>query len=605
MKLRFLFALALGVAAAAVAAPASRPNILWIVSEDNSPYLGCYGDPLAQTPNLDKLAAQGIRYRNAISNAPVCSVTRTTLLAGMHSATLATHNHRSDVPIPGNFQMYPSVFRAAGYYTTNNAKTDYNIENVGKPWDESSNKAHYKNRPEGKPFFAVFNFNSSHESQVAPKKGKEKFRVSPDKIPLPPYHPDTPAIRKDWANYYDAMTIMDGQMGGMLKELDELGLAEDTIVFYYGDHGGALPRGKRNIHDSGTRVPLIVRIPAKWAHLAPAKPGEWVDELISWVDLAPTAMNLCGIKPPANYQGRILMGPGRAAPRETVFLYRARMDERYDTVRAIRDLGARFIHNYSPHRPYGQHQTYPFEVQPSMRSWYEEFAAGRCNEIQSVYWKPKPTEEFYLLANDKFELTNLVNDPKHAAKVAAMRQRLRAELLENRDTGFIPEGMFVRLAGDKTVYDYAQSSAYPLEKIIDLADKATSRDARYLKDLTAALDDKHPVIRYWAAVGCLVLQAKAAPAKAKLQAALKDEYPDVRIVAGEALGYLGEAEAGFAAVVAELKASDRYVALAALNTAEYMWRNGHIKLDRVQAAVKDLGAKEPGARIPKYLLGLK
>lgn len=600
-RLWLVFTAAVSVAAAA----AERPNILWITSEDNSPYLGCYGDANAHTPNLDRLAQQGVRFRNAISHAPVCSTTRTTLIAGVHATTLGVHNHRSNVLIPEQFKLYPHHLRAAGYYATNNVKTDYNIANTQKPWDESSAKAHYKNRPAGKPFFAVFNLTSSHESQVAPKGGKTNFRVPPEKVVLPPYHPDTPEIRRDWANYYDQMTVMDSQAGALLDELEKAGLAEDTIVLYYGDHGGALPRGKRNIHDSGTRVPMIARFPAKWAHLAPAKPGEWFDGLISFVDLPPTMFALCGVPQPENYQGRVIFGPGKAAPREHVFLYRGRMDERYDVVRALRDRETRYVKNYSPHRPWGQHYSYPFEVQPSMRSWFAAYEAGRTNEVQSAYWKPKPAEEFYVLAGDPFELRNLVADPKHANKVEELRRALRAEMIATRDTGLIPEGMFDRLAGEKTIYDYAQSAAYPIERVIDLADKATSRDERFLGELSAALDDAHPVIRYWGAVGCVVLQAKAASAKEKLQARLKDEWPDVRIAAAEALGFLGAGETAFAVVAVEMKSAEKFVALAALNTGEYMWRSGHVPLARLQAAMKDLRVQEPLNRIPKFVLELK
>lgn len=600
-----LFIIVLCAAVRLAAAPTDRPNILWIVSEDNSPYLGCYGDANAFTPHLDRLAAQGVRYRNAISNAPVCSTTRSTLITGMHATTLGVHHHRSSVPIPERFQLYPHHLRAAGYYATNNAKTDYNIANPRQPWDVSSAKAHYKNRPADKPFFAVFNLGSSHESQVTPKGGKTTFRVPPEKIVLPPYHPDTPAIRRDWANYYDQMTLMDSQAGALLEELEQLGFADNTIVFYYGDHGGALPGGKRNIHDAGTRVPMIVRFPEKWAHLAPAKPGEWVDDPVSFVDLAVTAFSLGGVPIPAHYEGRPFLGEKKAAPREHVFLYRGRMDERYDHVRALRDRTSRYVRNFAPHRPWGQHYSYPFQVQPSMRSWYAEFEAGRTNAAQSAYWKPKPAEEFYELTSDPFEQRNLITDTKKAAKIADLRRQLRAEIVGTRDTGFIPEGMFKRLAGEKTIYDYAQSAAYPIERVLDLAEKATSRDARFLGELVAALDDAHPVIRYWGATGCVVLQGKAASAKAKLQARLTDEWPDVRIAAAEALGYLGEGEAAFAVLATEMKNSERYVALAALNTGEYMWRAGHVPLARLQAAMQGLKLAEPLDRIPTYILGLK
>jgi N-sulfoglucosamine sulfohydrolase len=599
-----LLTLAAAVLLAASAAAADRPNILWITSEDNSPYLGCYGDPQAHTPNLDRLAAQGVRYRNAFANAPVCSSARSTLIMGMHAPALGILHHRSRITIPEQFLLYPQHLRNAGYYVTNNVKTDYNVANPRQPWDANSNVAHYKNRAPGQPFFAIFNHTASHESQVTPREGKTAFRIPPEKVVLPPYHPDTPEIRRDWANYYDQMTLMDSQAGALLEELEKSGLADNTIVFYYSDHGGALPRGKRNIHDSGTRVPLIIRFPAKWAHLAPARAGEWVDDPVSFVDFPATLLSLCGVRVPEYHHGRAFLGGQKAPPRQHVFLYRARMDERYDTVRAVRDREFRYVRNYSPHRPWGQRQTYPFQVQPSMRSWFAEFEAGRLNEVQAAYWKPKPSEEFYEVARDPHEIRNAIGDRRHAAKVAELRRKLRAEMIAIRDTGLIPEGMFTRLAGNRTLYDYAQSSAYPIERVVDLADKATSREAKFLPDLITALDDPHPVIRYWAATGCVILQGQAGRAKAKLQARLKDEWPDVRIAAAEALGYHGEGDAALAVLAQEVKSDTAGVVLAALNAIEYMWRAGHIPLARAQAAVKDLTFTEPADRIPAFLLGL-
>lgn len=594
-----LLAACLGVLGAHAA---DRPNILWITSEDNSPYLGCYGDALAHTPNLDRLAAQGVRYRNAFANAPVCSTARTTLITGMYASSLGAQHHRSSVTIPAPFKLYPEHLRAAGYYCSNNSKTDYNVANSRKIWDESSNQAHYQHRASGQPFFAVFNFTSSHEGQVAPKPGKTSFRVPPEKIPLPPYHPDTPEIRRDWVNYYDQMTLMDAQVGKVLAELELSGLAEDTIVFYYGDHGGALPRGKRNIHDSGTRVPLIIRFPKKWQHLAPAKPGEWVNDLVSFVDFPATVFSLCDVPLPANYEGQPFLGGKKSAPREYVFLFRGRMDERYDTVRAVRAGDYRYVRNYSPHRPWGQHYSYPFQVQPSMRSWFTEFKAGLCNEVQSAYWKSKPGEEFYEIGSDPFEIRNRIAEPQHAARIAKLRAALRNEILATRDTGFIPEGMFLKLAGEKTIFDYAQSDAYPLARILDLADKASDRNTTHLPAFAVALDDPHPVIRYWAATGCLILQTKAESAKAKLRTLLNDEWPDVQVVAAEALAHLGEQETAVKTIAAVLKAGNLHEALAAQNALDFLWQAGHVPLSQAQNLVRDLKFGEPGNRIPRYLL---
>lgn len=586
-----------------ILAAADRPNLLWITSEDNSPYLGCYGDALAQTPHLDQLAAQGLRYRRAFATAPVCSAARTTLITGMHPITLGAQHHRSSVAIPARFRSYPELLRAAGYYCTNSSKTDYNVAGWNKNlWDACSPKAHYRHRATGQPFFAVFNFTSSHESQVSPGPGAGGFRVAPERIPLPPYHPDTPEIRRDWAHYYDRMTFMDSQVGQVLAELEAAGLTQDTIVFYYGDHGGALPRGKRNIHDSGTRVPLIVRIPPKWAHWAPAAPGQWVEDPVSFVDFPATLLHLAGVAVPGHFQGRTFLGADRAEPREHVLLYRGRMDERYDTVRAIRDRDFRYVRNYSPHRPWGQQYSYPFQVQASMRSWHAEFQAGRCNPVQAAYWLPKPAEELYEIATDPFEVRNRAGDTALADRLQRLRQQLRAELLAARDTGFIPEGLFARLAGQGTLYDYAQSAAYPLERILDLADKASARNAAHLAELQQALGDPHPVIRYWGAVGCLILREQAAPARAALLARLQDESGDVASTAAEALAHLGEAEAALTALGAGVRRPDAYEALAALNSLDALVQEGRVPAARAAELVRGLSFREPADRIASRLL---
>ncbi len=576
---------------------ADRPNILWITSEDNSPYLGCYGDPLAKTPNLDRLAASGVRYRNAFANAPVCSVARTTLISGMYACSIGGQNHRSSVATPKQFQLYPEHLRAAGYYCTNNSKTDYNLPGGQQVWNECSNKASYLGRIPGQPFFAVVNLTTSHESQVAPKDGKSDYRVAPDKIALPPYHPDTLVIRRDWSNYYDQVTIMDQQVNGLLGKLERDGLADDTIVFYCSDHGGALPRGKRNIHDSGTRVPLIVRFPPKWSHLAPVRSGEWVNDMVSFVDLPPTLLSICNVPIPKHYEGRAFLGDQKVAPSDHVFLYRGRMDERYDTVRAVRDSQFRYIRNYSPHRPYGQHYSYPFKVLPSMQSWYDEFLAGRCNEAQATYWKSKPGQEFYALENDPFELSNLISDPLKAEIIERLRSTLRRDILATRDTGFVPEGMIPGLAGSGTIYEYAHSEAYPLERILELADLASDADSKNLPVFIAALDDSHPILRYWAATGCLILKDQATSAKDKLRGTLHDAWADVRIVAAEALGQLGETESAVATIASVLQHGNEYEALAALNTLDLLRSSRIIPLAQAQALVRDLKLGEPGDRI--------
>ena len=316
------------------------PNILWITSEDNSAYLtDAYGNSFATTPNIDRLASEGFLYTHAYGTNAVCSPSRNTIVTGAHSASNGNENMRSNYAKSDVVRTYPEYLRQASYYVTNNSKTDYNTPSIDPAviWDESSNKAHYRNRPEGKPFFAVFNLTVSHESSIHTEIPAEELRHDPDRVTLPPYHPDTPEMRHDWTQYYDKIEDMDAQVGEMLHELEDAGLAGNTIVFYYGDHGGVLARSKRFVYETGTQVPFVIRVPERFKHLYPAEgAGDKVDRLVNFVDLAPTLLSIAGVPIPDYMQGDAFLGAQKTSDPEYTFMSRLRMDERYDKVRAVR-----------------------------------------------------------------------------------------------------------------------------------------------------------------------------------------------------------------------------------------------------------------------------
>lgn len=453
-SMRFLTLLLLAVLAlvsaapveAASAGPINQPkrwNILWITCEDMSPDLGCYGDSYARSPNIDGLAKQGRRYTRVFTVAGVCAPSRSGIITAMYPTTIGTHHMRCKGVPPSYVRCFTEYLRARGYYCTNAVKTDYNFDSPLTAWDEVSPKAHWRNRPrKDQPFFCVINITTTHESQIRadPKrmaknlaKVKPEDRHDPAKAKLPPYYPDTPIVRRDWANYHDLITAMDIQVGEILRQLEEDGLADSTIVFFYSDHGRGLPRCKRWVYDSGTHIPLIIRWPG---HL-PA--GSVADELISSLDFGPTVISLAGGTPPKHMQGQVFLGEHKARPREYVFAARDRMDETYDRIRSVRDRRYRYVKNFEPKLPYAQPIAY-MDLMPTMKEWRRLHAEGKLHGPAALFFRPdKPEEELYDLDTDPHEIRNLAGSPGHQDILKRLRQVLQNWIEDTRDLGAIPE----------------------------------------------------------------------------------------------------------------------------------------------------------------------
>lgn len=587
------------------------PNILWITSEDNSPLLGCYGDKNATTPNLDQLAREGFRYTNAYANCPVCSPARNTIITGVYAASNGNEQMRSAFRTSELIQAYSALLMNAGYYCTNNVKTDYNTSSIdaSKVWDECSAKAHYNKRPEGKPFFAIFNLMESHESSIFPPGamfGMPSEQLVPKHNPaamvLPPYHPDIPEMRHDWAVYYDKIEIMDARVGELLRELEALGEAENTIVFYYADHGGVLARSKRYVYETGTKVPFIVRIPEKYRHLFPGEnPGGEVDRMISFVDLAPTLMSVVGEEIPAYMQGKAFLGSQVQKEPEYVHMTRQRMDERIDMARAVKDKKFRYIRNYMPFRIPMQHLDFLF-IATSAQAWEKAFHAGTLNPVQQIPFLPKEVEELYDTENDPWEVNNLAGDPAYKEVLERMRAENKAWMAEIRDVGLIPESMYGEFTGEGSMYDYMRSKDCPFDDLLEAAETATLPEAD-LKAYSRYLSHKHPAIRYWGATGMLIHLDVAKLQIETLAKASKDKYSSVAVIAAEALYALGEKEDAIKSYIriltdTDYDMTDRNFALNSIDGA-------HVEDPDLQQVVKkfyedNMEGKEGFARYNEY-----
>jgi N-sulfoglucosamine sulfohydrolase len=572
------------------------PNILWITSEDNSRMLGCYGDRFATTPNLDRLASEGFLYTRAYANAPVCAPARNTILTGVHACSNGNEQMRSNYAKSPLIRPYPEYLRELGYYCTNNSKTDYNYlePDYRAIWDETSRQAHYRNRAEGQPFFAVFNFTTSHESSIHNPIPDSLLRHRPEDVSLPPYHPETPEMRHDWAQYYDKVEDMDRQVGEVLKELEEAGLADNTIVFYYSDHAGVLGRSKRYLYETGTHVPLIIRIPKRYSYLYPAgKPGSEVDRLVSFVDLAPTLLSLAGLPAPEYMQGRAFLGKHRKKENPYVYMFRDRMDEKYDMSRSIVDGRYRYTRNFNSNRIYMQHLNYLW-LAPSMRSWEAAFRSGACNEVQSVPWGTKPVEELYDTWEDPWEVNNLAGDPAFTGRLSEMRKAVMDLGTSMKDAGYLPEAERIIRTQGVPVYDYLRSEPVPFQEIQEAAWMASEADTANADLLLALLDHGDAAVRTWAMHGLLLLGEHARPHLERIVEAASDPCWNVCVEAAELLYLLGEQDAA-AAVYKRVLACDQSMArVHALNSIDAVDGSPEVFLE---ACLEVLGNYEqPGSQ---------
>lgn len=569
---------------------ADRPNILWLTAEDISPNLGCYGDSYAVSPNIDRFAQQGVRYTQAFGITGVCAPNRSCLITGVYPSRLGSHGMRSTVTLPDTVKCFTEYLRAAGYYCSNNAKTDYNFPVPKTAWDDCSRTAHYKNRKPGQPFFAVFNHEVCHESQI--RVPEERYRKNtarltpeqrrdPAKAPVPPFHPDTPEVRRDWARYYENITAMDYQIGDKLKELEEAGLADDTIVFFFGDNGAGMPGMKKWVWEGGLRVPLIIRFPKKWQHLAPGAPGSVCDRLVSFVDFAPTVLSLAGVELPSHFQGSAFLGAQAGAPRQFVYGIRDRMAERLDCVRVVRNAEYQYNRNFHPHLPWSQFISYT-EAMPTMQVWRRAAEAGTLFGPPARYFLPrKPVEEFYDTNADPHQIHNLADDPRFRSLMEIFRAECERWMLETGDLGLLPEYEMHRRAPGGVLYDIKDN---PLPALLEAARVANAMDPKNIPQLVTLLENKDAALRWWGAVGLVALGANAKPAESALRKALADDAPEVRIAAAEAVGNLGDDAAALRVLRVALRHESAFVRLAALNVLDRFGPRAKPALPDIRAA---------------------
>lgn len=522
-----------------------KPNILWITIEDTSPqFIGCYGNENASTPVIDKLADEGVRFTNAFSTGTVCAASRSTIITGVRTFKMGTGHQRSQYPIPDSIKGFTYYLKQQGYYTTNNEKTDYNIANekdfINEAWNESSNKATWKGRKEGQPFFAVFNFPESHQSRTMSwsfeqytkyvwNELSENDRIGDNAFDMPPFYNDTPEMRKQFARVYNSIKLTDNRIGELLKKLEEDGLTDDTIIFFYADHGEGIPRGKTNGINLGYRVPFVVWFPEKFKHLSPWKTGGTTNELISFEDLGPTMIDLVGGQVPDYMNGRALLNQESKEKKDYLVLSTDRVDNGFDLVRSVTDGKYIYSRNFVPFIPEVRYINY-LEIADITQHMRKDLKEGNLNEFQSRIFEERPYEVLYDIENDIWEEHNLTGDPKYKSVLDGMRHYLDSTLLSSKDVLFIPEYDIVKISETQTPYEYRLKDAYNFNEIYKVASLSGKKEEKFVKAQIEYLNHQDRFVRYWASIG-LMSQEKSVLEfyYNELEGALQDEYPPVSI----------------------------------------------------------------------------
>lgn len=526
-----------------------KPNILWITIEDTSPqFIGCYGNEDASTPVIDKLAEEGVRFTNAFSTGTVCSPSRTAIITGVKTYRTGTGNHRSKYPVPVFMKGFPYYLQQQGYYTANNVKTDYNVQNekefIAEAWNESSNQAGWWNRQPGQPFFAVFNYNESHQSrtmtetydwylknvleQLSPQE-----RIGENEFEMPPFYRDSPEMRKQFARVYNSIKLTDNRIGELLARLEKDNLKDSTIIFFYADHGEGMPRGKTNGINYGYRVPFIVWFPEMYKHLSPWGTGGVVtDELVDFTDLAPTLISLAGGEIPEHMKGRPFLGEKRSEPVNYLHLSNDRSDNGIDMVRTVTDGRFVYSRNFMPYIYEARYIRY-MEIGEIKQQMRKDLAENKLNPLQKSLFEPRLAEFLFDIENDLWETKNLANDPESQPALEKMRELLKNEVLKSRDVMFLPEYEIGLLSDSTTAYDFRlDAGKYPLEEIYEAASLAGFRGKEVAEKQIELLSDENPVIRYW---GILGLRSQnpgtLKPFSENILKAMEDEYPPVGVLA--------------------------------------------------------------------------
>lgn len=522
-----------------------KPNIVWITIEDTSPnFIGCYGNKGVKTPNIDQLAKEGIRFTNTYSTNTVCAPSRFTLITGVRSSAAGTGNHRTHYRIPAEITGFPHLLKKAGYYTTNNVKTDYNVaaekQLIARNWDESSNKASYRNRKPGQPFFSVFNFNESHQSRTMTMSREwylqnvlDKIpavdRAKPDEVIVPPFYRDSPEMREQIVRLHNSLHYVDMKVGELIARLKADGEWENTIVFFFGDHGQGMPGFKTHASSLGHKVPFIVRVPSKYQHLVPAAAGSTSDGLVHFEDLAPTMLSITGNVAPGYMKGTVFLGAGKKAPLRYFWGARDNTDEVIDLGRTIIRDSLVYIRNYYPQLPTIQRHKY-MDVSDIMHLIRKEQKEGKLNALQSsVVSGHRAAEYLFNVKRDPWEKHNLAVTPAYQGILEELRNANRDAILKNRDVMFAPEYVLSKIDETDTLYHFRlDKTKYPLDQILNAAE-TVGQGKGYLKNQKNLLSNKNSIVRYWAVIGLHNQDKKLLNEKELLAFLQTEKEPFVRI----------------------------------------------------------------------------